>query len=150
MATAGAFAGRLGEVGVSSAAWTTGTSVSGMTFGDIEKVNNPRIAGSQDTAESSSNDSAGSKEFVPTWDSGTLSFEFIADDNATNQATLWTSFLAHDIRGWRARPRGASSGDKEIYFAGIITSLEQSGDKGDVSKYTCTVQKTGAITRQNQ
>jgi hypothetical protein len=146
MPTAGAFAGRLAEVAVSNAA---ATSVSA-TYVDVEKVNSPRLPGSTDTAESSSNDSAGSKEYLPTWESGTLSFEMVADENATGQEHLWTAFLAREIRAFRLRPRGNAATERQVRFLGIITSIEVTADKGDVAKYTVTVQRTGAITRDTQ
>ncbi len=142
MATAGAFGGRLAEVAHSS---------NGSSYTEIERVNNPRFSGQNDVAESSSNDSAGHKEFIYTWQSGTLSFEMIADEAATGQEAVWSSYLNRTILYWRVRPRGPNvTGDKEYFFQGLVTSMEQSADKGDVNKYSVTVQKTGAITRQNQ
>lgn len=147
MPTAGAFAARISEVAVSNAA---SSDVTTATYVAVEKVNNPRYSGSMDTAESSSNDSAGSKEFVPTWDSATLTFEMIADENATGQEHIWTGFLNKQIRAFRLRPRGDASGERQIRILGIVTSIEESLDKGDVAKYTVTVQKTGAATRDTQ
>jgi hypothetical protein len=144
MATAGAWAARVAEMAISNAAVT---SVGAATYVDIEKCNSPRISGQLDVAESSSNDSGGSKEFVPTWDAGSFTFEMVADDNATGQGHVWTAYLNKQIRAFRCQPRGNSASDYEIECLGIVTNIEQSNDKTDVSKYNVTVQKTGAWTR---
>lgn len=157
MANAGAFAGRLAEVAISTSAIdpnsaTFSTDLTGATYSDIEKVNSPKFSGTMDTAESSNNDSGGAKEYVATWESGQLSFEMIADDSTTvvQNTQVWAAFLAKSIRGFRIRPRGNSSTDQQIFMAGIITGIEQAADKGDVSKYNVTVQKVKALTRNTQ
>jgi hypothetical protein len=147
MPTAGSFAARVAEVAVSNAA---STDVTTATYVDVEKCNSPKFSSSLDSAESSSNDSGGSKEYLPTWDGGTMSFELIADEAATGQEHLWTSFLSKQIRAFRVRPKGNATTEKQIRFLGIITSIEESMDKGDVGKYSVSVQRTGAITRDNQ
>lgn len=141
MATAGPFAGRISEVA---------SSADNVTYTDVERVNNPRLSGTNDTAETSSNDSSGHKEFIYTWQSGQLTFEMVADEVATGQEAVWTSFLTRSIRYWRVRPRGDNSGDKQIIFQGLVTSIEQNMDKADKSTYNVTVQRTGAPTRSNQ
>ncbi len=155
--TAGAFAGRLAEVAISTAAIdpnsaTFSADLTGAAYSEIEKVNNPKFSGTVDTAESSSNDSGGAKEFVATWDSGQLSFEMVSDDSTTvvQNTQVWAAYIARSIRGFRVRPRGNSAGDQQIFMAGIITNIEQSSDKGDVSKYSVTVQKVKAFTRNTQ
>lgn len=147
MPTAGSFAARVAEVAVSNAASTDPTSA---TYIDVEKVNSPKFSSSLDTAESSNNDSGGSKEYLPTWDGGTMSFEIIADEAATGQEALWTCFLSRQIRAFRVRPKGNAATEKQIRFLGIITSIEESLDKGDVGKYSVSVQRTGAINRVDQ
>lgn len=147
MATAGAYVGRIAEVAISNAA---SSDVTTATYVAVEKVNSPRMPNSTDTAESSSNDSAGEKEYLATWKSGTASLEMIGDENATGQEHFWTAYLAGEIRAFRFRPRGDVSGDKQYRFLGIITSIEQSSDKGDVAKYSVTIQRTAAVTRGNQ
>ena len=147
MATAGAFAARVAEVAVSNAA---STDVTTATFVAVEKVNSPRYSGSLDVAEATNNDSGGSKEFLPTWDGATLTFEMIADENGTGQEHVWTAFTSKQLRSWRLRPRGDNSGDRQIRFVGIVTSIEESLDKSDVAKYNVTVTKTAAATRDTQ
>lgn len=147
MATVGAFAARVGEVGISNAAWTPGTTVSAMTFNDIEKVNNPRTRHAQDTAESSSNDSGGEKEHVNTWRSGDASFEMISSIGATRQEEVWTAYIAGNIMGWRFRPSGGVSGDPQLFFAATIENIEETGDKGDVGKRQVSLKRTGGLTR---
>ena len=144
MANAGSWAARLGEVAVSNAA---SSDVTTATYVAIEKANNPRLSGTLDTAESSSNDSGGSKEFVPTWESAQLTFEMIADEDKAGQEHLWTAYLSKEVRAFRCDPRGGASGDKRLRFLGIVTSIEEALDKGDVAKYNVTITKTGAITR---
>jgi hypothetical protein len=147
MPTAGPFAARVAEVAVSNAASTDFTSA---TYVDVERVNSPTFSGSQDTAETSSNDSGGNKEFVTTWKSATLSFEMIADETATGQEHLWTAFTNAETRAFRCRPKGNATTEKQIRFLGQITSIEETLDKGDVGKYRVTVQRTGTQTRDNQ
>lgn len=147
MPTAGSFAARVAEVAVSNAA---STDVTTATYVDIEKCNSPRFSSSVDTAESSNNDSGGSKEYVPTWDGGTVSFELIADEAATGQEHVWTAFLSRQTRAFRVRPKGNAATEKQLRFLGIVTSIEESLDKGDVGKYSVTVQRTGGVTRDNQ
>lgn len=140
--TSGPFAGRLAEIAYSAA---------GSVYTDVEKVNSPRFSGSNDTAEVSSNDSGGHKEFIYTWQSGTVSFEMVADEAAVGQEAVWAAFLAKTTLYWRMRPRGNAVGTSlEIIFQGLITSIEVNADKGDKTSYTVTVQKTGAPTRQTQ
>jgi hypothetical protein len=147
MPTAGAFAGRLAEVAVSNAASTDPTAA---TYVDVEKVNSPRLPGTVDTAESSHNDSGGNKEYLPTWEGGTLTFEMIADENATGQEHVWSAYTGRQIRAWRVRPRGNVGGERQYRTLGIVTSIEIGSDKGDVTKYNVTVQRTGAVTRDTQ
>lgn len=147
MPTAGSFAGRIAELAVSNAA---ATDVTSPTYVAIEKANSPKFSTSLDTAESSNNDSGGAKEYLPTWDGGTMSFELIADEAAVGQEHLWTAFLSKQIRAFRLRPKADVVGEKQIRFLGIITSIEESMDKGDVAKYSVSVQRTGAITRGDQ
>ncbi len=142
MPTAGAWAGRLSEVGISTN--------DGSSYNNIEKVTDPRLSGSNDTAEVSSNDSNGHKEFIPTWTSSTLSFGMIADEAATYQEAVWTAFLNKTTPWFRLRPKGDATGEKEFFSKGIVTSIEESLDKGDKATYNVTVQLTGAPTRQNQ
>ena len=157
MATAGSFAGRLAEVAISTTnidpnSATFATDLTSASYSDIEKVNSPKFASTTDSAESSNNDSGGVKEFVPTWESGTLTFEMTADDSTTivQNTIVWVQYLAKSIRGFRLRPRGNSSTDQQIFMAGIITNIEQNADKGDVSKYSVTVQKVKALARSTQ
>jgi hypothetical protein len=147
MPTAGSFAARLAEVAISNAASTdTGSA----TYVDIERANSPKMPHTVDTAESSSNDSGGAKEYLPTWDSGTLSIEVIADETAVGQEHCWTALLGKQVRAFRLRPKGNATTEKQIRFLGIITSIEPSLDKADVGKYTINVQRTGAVIRENQ
>lgn len=141
MATAGAFAGRLAEVA---------NSADNVTYTEVERVNNPRLSGTNETAEVSSNDSNGHKEHIYTWQSGQLTFEMVADEAAVGQEAVWTSFLSRTTLYWRCRPRGNNAGDKQIIFQGLVTSIEQSNDKGDKAAYSVTVLRTGAPTRSNQ
>jgi hypothetical protein len=150
MATAGAYPGRLAEVGLSSVAWTPGTTVSGMTFNDIEKVRSPVLSNAQDSAESSSNDSSGEREFVNTWRSGGFSFEFVADVGGTRQNDLWAYYLAGSQVGFRIRPSGAVSGDFQYFMAGTIESIEPSADADDVGRFKVSVKRTQAVTRTTQ
>jgi hypothetical protein len=144
MATAGAWAARVAQMAISNAAVA---SIGAATFVNIERVNSPRISGTLDVAESSSNDDAGAKTFVPTWEAGSFTFEMIADDSATGQGHVWSAYTGKEIRAFRCRPRGNSSLDYEMECLGIVTNIEQSNDKSDVSKYSVTVQKTGAWSR---
>ncbi len=143
MAQSGAFAARVAEVEVSNAASSDPTSA---TYVAVEKCNSPSLSGTQDTAESSNNDSSGNREFLSTWKSLQLTFEIIADESATGQEHLWTAFLAGEIRAFKLVPHGSTSGDKRFRFLGIITSLEETLDKGDVAKYRVTVQRTGTVS----
>jgi hypothetical protein len=147
MTVAGAFIGRIAELAVSNA---VSADVTTATFVAVEKANSPRMPITLDTAESSSNDSLGSKEFLPTWDSATLSFELIADEAAVGQEHLWTALLNKEVRAFRYRPRGDVAGDRQMRVLGIVTSIEPSSDKGDVTKYAVSVQKTGAVLRDIQ
>jgi hypothetical protein len=147
MPSAGSFAGRIAEVAVSNAASTDFTTA---TYVAVEKVNSPKVSTSLDTAETSSNDSGGSKEYLPTWDSGTFSFEIIADEAAVGQEHLWTALLSKQIRAFRVRPKGDVATEKQFRFLGIVTAIEESMDKGDVGKYSVTVQRTGAVSRTDQ
>ena len=147
MPSAGSFAGRIAEVAVSNAA---STDYSSATYVAIEKLNSPKISTSLDTAETSNNDSGGSKEYLPTWESGTLSFEIIADEAAVGQEHLWTALLSRQIRAFRVRPKGDTATEKQFQFLGIVTAIEESMDKGDVGKYSVTVQRTGGVLRNNQ
>ena len=141
MATAGAWAARIAEVQYST---------DDVSYTDIEKARNPRFSGTVDQAESTSNDSSGSKEYVNTHDDGQLTFELIADENATAQQALWTSYLAKTTLYYRLRPRGHNAGDYQIKFQGNIQNMEKVLDLGDVAKYSVTIQKTGAPTRDTQ
>ena len=147
MPTAGSFAGRIAEVAVSNAASTDFTTA---TYVDVEKVNSPKFSSSLDTAESSSNDSGGAKEYLPTWDSSTFSFEIVADEVAVGQEHLWTAYVSKQIRAFRVRPKGNAATEKQVRFLGIVTSIEQSSDKGDVGKYSVSVQRTGSFSRSDQ
>lgn len=140
MATAGAFAARIAELAYST---------DDITYFPIEKVENIRLTGSSKTADTSSNDDNGSETHIITWDTGQLTFDLIADENATGQEALWTSFLGKTQLFYRVRPRGDSSGDKELTLQGTL-SMDEPLNKSDAAKYSCTVQKTGALTRANQ
>jgi hypothetical protein len=142
MPSAGPWAARLSEVAISTN--------DGVAYNDIEKVNSPRLSGSNDTAETSNNDSGGHKEFIPTWSSLTLTFEMVADEAATYQEAVWSAFLNKTTPYWRLRPKGNVSTEKELFGKGIVTSIEENLDKGDKASYSVTVQMTGAPTRQNQ
>jgi hypothetical protein len=142
MPTAGSWSARVAEV---AHATTLGGS-----YTAVERVNSPRLRGSNETAESSSNDSGGVKEFLYTWQSAELSFEIIADEAATGQEAIWTSFLSRTYLFWQLLPRGVSATDKRIRCQGLVTSIEEVLDKGDVGKYSVTVQLSGAMTRDNQ
>lgn len=146
MATVGPYPGLRGEVGMSSVAWTSGTTVSGMTFNNVERVNDPGIDNTQDTADSRSNDSGGEAEHVNTWRSGGADFEFIADVGAAQQAALWAYYKAGSIVGWRFQPSGNVSGDTMEYFAATIASIKRTGGKGDVAKFSVTLKRTLGIT----
>jgi hypothetical protein len=145
--TAGPFPGRLAEVGLSSVAWTSGVTVSGMTFNDIERVVNPKLPQSTKNADVSSNDSGGDEEHINTWRAGSLSFEFIAANDATYQAALWAYYLASSLVGWRTRPNAANSGDFQYFFAGSIESIEKAMMSSDGVRYACTIKRTGGIVR---
>jgi len=142
MPTAGAFAGRLGEV-------ATATTLGG-SYTDIEKLKSPRFRGTNKTADVSSNDSAGVEEFIYTWTNCELSFDLISDENATGQEALWTSYLNQTKLYYRMRPRGNSAGERQVRVQGLITSLEYNGDSGDAARYSATIQGSGAITRDTQ
>lgn len=142
MTTAGAFIARLAEVAVST---TLGGS-----YTPIEKLKSPKLAGQQKTADSSNNDSGGYEENLPTWKTGTLSFGMTADESATGQELLWTSFLAGTQLFYRLRPRGDNSGDRQVRWQGTITALEEPLDQGNVADYNATIQMTGAPTRDTQ
>ncbi len=147
MPTAGAFAARLSEVAVSNAASTDYTSA---TYVAVEKVKNPNFRGTQDTAEASNNDSGGNKEFVATWKSAEITFEMVADENATGQEHLWTSWASGEIRAFRLRPRGDSSGERQIRMLGTVTNIEEVMSDTDVARYRVTIQRTGTQTRDTQ
>ena len=155
--TAGAFIGRIAEIAISSNvidpnSATFASDIAGASFVEIEKANNPKFSSTLDTAESTNNDSGGSKEYLPTWESGTITFEMIADDSTAvvQNTQVWASYIARSTRAFRFRPRGNSAGDQQIFIGGFITNIEQSNDKGDVSKYTVSVQKTKSFVRNTQ
>jgi hypothetical protein len=151
MATVGSFAGRLAEVAISSTVPATETTdPASLTYNGIEKVNDPNISGTNDKAETSSNDSGGSKQYIYTFEDATVSFEMIADDSAAQQLIVWTAYLSKQLRGFRIRPRGDSAGDYQVYFLGLVTNISQSNGKGDASKYSVTIQKSSAFTRSTQ
>lgn len=147
MPTAGAFAGRIAEVAISNA---VSNDVTTATYVAVEKVKSPGWSGSNDTAESSSNDSAGVKEYVPTWNDATFNFDCVADENATGQEHIMTAFNSGQIRAFRYRPRGDASGERQYRFLGIVKSLDLKTDSGDVAMYTVSVQRTGPFTRDTQ
>lgn len=145
--TAGAFAARVAEVEVTNAEVTT---LAGATWVPVEKLNSPRLSGNNDTAESSSNDSGGSKEKVYTWDDASITFEMIVDEAAVGQEHIWTAYEDKEIRGFRLKPRGVLVDNKQVSFLGLVTNIEESLDKADVGKYNVTVQKTGPMVRDAQ
>ena len=125
-------------------------STDNVTFYDVEKVRNPRFSGSIDQAEDTSNDSGGSKSHVSTLEDATLAFDIVADQNATGQEAIWAAYAAKTPLYWRLRPRGHNSGDLQTSFLGNISSIEESLEIGDVARYSVTVQKSGAPTRNAQ
>lgn len=147
MPTTGPFAGRLAEVGLATVAWTPGTTVSGMTFNDIERVRNPRMPQSTDSAETSSNDSGGQKEFINTWLSGNFSFEMVRDFSGTRQNALEAHATAGEMIGVRFRPTGNVSGDYEYFFPAIIENIEPGSDSTDAARLTVSLKRAGAVTR---
>lgn len=148
MPTAGAFIARLAEVAISNAVATDPLAA---TYVAVEKVNSPKFGGTNDTAESKSNDSGGVKERLRTWGDASLTFELIADEAAVGQEHCWTAFGTGEIRAFRLRPKGDNAGvDKEILFLGIIDAMDEPLDKDDVGKVNVTVKRTGPMTRRNQ
>lgn len=147
MPTTGPFAGRLAEVGLANAAWTVGTTVSGMTFNDIERVRNPRMPQSTKYAETSSNDSSGHEENIATWITGSFSFEMVRDFAATYQNALEAHAIATQMIGVRYRPTGNVSGDYQYFFAAIIENIEPASDSNDASRMTVTLKRASAVTR---
>jgi hypothetical protein len=147
MPTTGPFAARLSEVAISNAASTDYTSA---TYVEVERMRNGNFSGTQDTAESSSNDDDGNKSYVATWKSAQLTFEMIADEAGTGQEHVWTSWANGEKRAFRLRPVGNVSGNKQIRMLGIVTNIEDTGDSGDVRRYRVTVQRSGGQTRENQ
>lgn len=141
MPTAQPWASRLSEVAIST---------DGTTYSDVERLRNPRYSGSTDTTETSSNDSSGHKEFIPTWTSGTLTFEVVAEETATVQEALWLSYINKTRLFYRLRPKGNATTEKEIIQQGYLTSIEENLDRGAEATYSFTIQLTGAPTRQNQ
>jgi hypothetical protein len=149
MATVGAFPVLRGEIAISSVAWTPGTTVSGMTFTDIEAVNDPNATNAQDTADSRSNDSGGEKEFINTWRGGGATFEMVTKIGSTQQTAVWTNYIAGNIMGWRLRPSGGVTGDDQEFFAASITGVDRVGGKEDAAKFKVTLQRTLGITRSS-
>lgn len=149
MASAGATQGRKGEMQISNAATsdpTTGTML------PIERLNNPDFQGEMAFADSSSNDSGGDKEKLPTWRDGKATFEFVYDGAfaTAGQKAVRDSWLAGDIRTFWFLPTGIVTGDLRERFLGLVTSYDDSAQKDGVRMGKFTVERTGAVLVDQQ
>lgn len=142
-----AFAARIKEVAISNAASTDYTTA---TYVEIERVVDASYDGSLDTSDTSSNDSGGDKEAIPTWRDATLTMNLVADEAGTGQEHLWTAVASSEIRAFRLRPRGNLSTAKQIFMLGIITSIKEGLPNGGHATYDVIVKRTGGQTRSAQ
>lgn len=135
------FAGRLAEVAVST---------DGVTFVDVERVVSPRLIGANETANSSSNDSAGHEELVATWQELVLTFDMVSDEAAIGQEMVWTAYMQRTALYVRFRPRGdlALGVAIDTTFQCLVTELGQRSESRDASRYAAKLERTGTSTRE--
>ena len=135
------FAGRLAEVAVST---------DGSTFVDVERVVSPRLIGANETANASSNDSAGHEEIIATWQELVLTFDMLADEVAVGQEMLWTAFMQRTPLYVRFRPRGDLDLGEAIdtEFWALVTEIGQRNEFRDASRYAAKLERTGEVTRE--
>jgi hypothetical protein len=141
-------AGRKAEVQVSNAAATDYTAA---TYVNVERVNSPKFSGTLKKADTSSNDSGGDEENIPTWRTAKFEFEMVADaGQPAGQNHVWNAWLNGEIRAWLYAPTGFISGDTRYRFLGSIDDIMDEGPKEQGRGFKVTLTRTGGLTRDNQ
>jgi len=143
MATTGKVKGNLLGLYISTDGGTNYTLVGSAT--------NATLSISNDTLDVTTKGSTGKKELIYNVQSASISAEgFVKyDDTIGSQQLRSVALGAADNANYLARFTSAVSGDKEVRFAAMITSFEESAAVNEMATYSITLESTGAITEAN-
>lgn len=102
-----------------------------------------------ETADSTTNDSAGSKEHEIIFDDGELSFKVYTDEADSGQNILRDAFEGKTKIFCRYRPMGTGAGRRQYDFSCSITLTRGTPING-LATTDVTLKKSGAFTIANQ
>ena len=123
-------------------------STDGSAFTLVGSATNATLSISNETLDVTTKSSTGKKELIYNVQSATISAEgFVKyDDTVGSEELRSVALSATDSATYMARFSSGVTGDKEVSFAAIITSFEESAAVNEMATFSITLESTGAIT----
>lgn len=136
-----------------SAVLSVDDAVPGVTYVDVNKVQDITLSMSGDAIETTNNDDAGFTSYVTGFADAELTFAFVADDvytNTTGQGFIKKQYDARADIAFRLFPKGTGTGLPSIIGSGVVTKLDNAAPTKDVQKFNVTIKISGALTHGTQ
>lgn len=122
----------------------------GTTWTLIARVKDISVTQNVDEEESTSHDSAGTREYIPGHDDSTATLTLVYDEGDSTHTALETAADNKTQFQFRTRPAVGSGNKQNTWTSAFITNLEHSGPLEGVQELSITIRLSGAPTRNTQ